>query len=134
MAENRKKKQTRSKKTESPSLSSENLSPSIVSMTDEQIKILQQKVFDSINNIELQKGIDKWMKRQKEHAQITSRDLSILKNSIMEYMDSFLLFGYNVDGERVILQAFESPKDRDAIMEFLKTIFIKQQNENFLDE
>jgi hypothetical protein len=44
-----------------------------------------------------------------------------------------LLFGYNLEDERVIIQKFETARDRDAIMEFLKTIFIKQQTDNFLD-
>jgi hypothetical protein len=49
-------------------------------------------------------------------------------------MDCYLLFGYNTNGDRVIIQKFSKPRDRDAIMEFLKTIFFKQQQENFLDE
>jgi hypothetical protein len=39
-----------------------------------------------------------------------------------------------MEGERVVIQSFKTAKDKDAIVEFLKTIFIKQQNENFLDE
>jgi hypothetical protein len=39
-----------------------------------------------------------------------------------------------MDGERVILQNFVKSKDRDALMEFLKIIFFKQQQENFLDD
>jgi len=48
-------------------------------------------------------------------------------------LDTFLMFGYNVNGDRIILQNFKNARDRDAIMEFLKTIFLKQQHENFLD-
>ena len=62
------------------------------------------------------------------------RDLSILKTAITEFLDVFLLFGYDLKGNRVIIQNFKNARDRDAIMEFLKTIFIKQQQDSFLDE
>ena len=44
-----------------------------------------------------------------------------------------MLFGYNTEGERIIIQHAENARDRDAVMEFLKTIFIQQQQSNFLD-
>jgi hypothetical protein len=65
---------------------------------------------------------------------ITKRDLTLLKSLVGEYLDSFLVFGYNTEGDRVIVQNFKTAKDRDAVMEFLKTIFLKQQHENFLDD
>ena len=39
-------------------------------------------------------------------------------------------------GEKLfeLIQNFKNARDRDAIMEFLKTIFIKQQQDSFLDE
>ena len=132
MANNRKKKIV--KNTIIPSLSSEK--PSIVDgkMSKEEIEILNNKVFDAVNNLELQKSMDKWLKENKNHNQIAMRDLGLLKGIITEYLDSFLLFGYNTDGERIIIQKFEKAKDRDAVMEFFKTIFLKQQHENFLDD
>jgi hypothetical protein len=36
-------------------------------------------------------------------------------------------------GNRIIIQNFNNARDRDAVMEFLKTIFIKQQQDSFLD-
>jgi hypothetical protein len=48
-------------------------------------------------------------------------------------MSAFLVFGYDMNDDRIIIQKFDNSRDRDAIMEFLKTIFIKQQTENFLD-
>lgn len=126
---------SRKKKTNIPSLSSIETFPNKIetekNSSNEEIK---QKVFDAISNLELQKGIDKWMKEHKKDNQISLRDLTILKGIISEYLDTYLIFGYNVNGERIILQNFKSARDRDAIMEFLKTIFIKQQYENFLDE
>jgi hypothetical protein len=119
--------------TNSPSLSSlENRAEK--KMTQKQTDDLHKRVFDAINNLELQKSLDKWLKDNKQSQQIAMRDLSLLKSIVTEYLDSFLLFGYNLEGERVILQSFNKARDRDAIMEFLKIVFIKQQQENFLDE
>jgi hypothetical protein len=132
MPNNRKKKI--SKETIIPSLSSEKTSTVNKKMSKEEIQELNQKVFDAVNDLELQKSLDKWLKENKQNNQIIKRDLSLLKGMINEYLDSFLLFGYNIEGERIIIQKFEKAKDRDAIMEFLKTIFLKQQHENFLDE
>lgn len=125
-------KSRKKKSTNIPSLSSSNVGVS--KMSEDDIKDLNERVFASINNIELQKSLDRWLKQNMQQNQIVRRDLSILKNSVSEYLESYLLFGYNLEGDRIILQKFESAKDRDAIMEFLKTIFLKQQNENFLDE
>jgi uncharacterized protein (UPF0297 family) len=125
-------KSRKKKSTNIPSLSSSNVGVS--KMSEDDIKALNEKVFASINNIELQKSLDRWLKQNMQQNQIVRRDLSILKNSVSEYLESYLLFGYNLEGDRIILQKFDSAKDRDAIMEFLKTIFLKQQNENFLDE
>ena len=93
----------------------------------------QEKIFNEINDVELQKSLLDWDKKFKQKQKIGKRDLSILKENICEYMNTFLLFGYNLDDDRVIIQKFENPRDRDAIMEFMKNIFIRQQNENFLD-
>lgn len=125
-------KSRKKKSTNIPPLSSSNVGVS--KMSEDDIKALNEKVFNSINNLELQKSLDRWLKQNMQQNQIVRRDLSILKNSVSEYLESYLLFGYNLEGDRIILQKFDSAKDRDAIMEFLKTIFLKQQNENFLDE
>jgi hypothetical protein len=129
---NKKKKST--KDTIIPSLSSEKTSTQKVGMSKDEILALNEKVFAAINNLELQKSLDKWLRDNSQNNMITKRDLSLLKGVITEYLDSFLVFGYNTEGDRVIIQNFKTAKDRDAIMEFLKTIFLKQQHENFLDE
>lgn len=129
----RNKKISESKQTNSPSLSSESIQTRKM-MTDKEIDELNKKVYSAINNLELQKSLDKYLKDNKQRQQIVMRDLGLLKSIITEYLDSFILFGYSLDGERVILQNFVKSKDRDALMEFLKIIFLKQQQENFLDE
>jgi hypothetical protein len=125
----------RKKKTQTPALSSIDSIPNRIEITSDTPKEeLKNKVQEAISNLELQKSIDRWMKDNKKDNSISMRDLGILKSIITEYLDVFLVFGYNTNGERIILQNFKNARDRDAIMEFLKTIFLKQQHENFLDE
>ena len=122
----------RKKKTETPSLSC--VKHIIESKPESSKEEIMEKVHEALSNVELQKSMDKWMKENRKEHQISMRDLGILKNVIAEYLDIFLIFGYNTNGERIILQNFKNARDRDAIMEFLKTIFLKQQHENFLDQ
>jgi hypothetical protein len=128
------KKKRVSKNTNIPSLSSQQTKTESLGMTKEDIKALNDKVFSAVNDLELQKSLDRWLKENSQNNAIVKRDLSLLKGMVSEYLDSFLVFGYNTDGDRVIIQNFKTAKDRDAVMEFLKTIFLKQQHENFLDD
>lgn len=121
-------------KTDIQSLSSVESIPNKIEVnSDDSYPDIQKKVQDAISNLELQKSIERWLKENKKENAIVIRDLNILKGIISEYLDAFLIFGYNMNGERVIIQNFKNARDRDAIMEFLKTVFIKQQQENFLD-
>ena len=127
------KKKSVSQNTNNPSLSSQTIQQK-KGMSDADVQELNKKVYAAINNLELQKSLDKFLKENKTQHQTAMRDLNLLKSIITEYLDSFILFGYSIDGERVIIQNFEKSKDRDALMEFLKIIFFKQQQDNFLDE
>jgi tRNA G37 N-methylase Trm5 len=127
------KKKTVSENTSIPSLSSESIQQK-KGMSDADIQELNKKVYAAINNLELQKSLDKFLKENRNQQQTALRDLGLLKSIITEYLDSFILFGYSIDGERVIIQNFAKSKDRDALMEFLKIIFFKQQQDNFLDD
>jgi hypothetical protein len=128
--EPKKRKKRVSKNTNIPDLSS-------VKVEDIQnlynFESIQEKISHAVNNEELQKSLSQWEKQFKLKQKVSKRDLGILKDTISEYLGTFLLFGYNLDDERIIIQKFENARDRDAIMEFLKNIFIKQQTENFLD-
>lgn len=121
------------KKTTNNSLSSQNI-VSEKKISDENLIDLQKKVFDAVHNLELQRSLDKMLKQHVHENQIIKRDFSILKDAITEYLDSFLVLGYSLDGDRIVIQHFKSPKDKDAIVEFMKNIFLKQQNENFFGE
>jgi len=127
------KKKPASQNTNNASLSSQSIQQK-KGMSDADVQELNKKVYAAINNLELQKSLDKFLKENKTQHQTAMRDLGLLKSIITEYLDSFILFGYSIDGERVIIQNFEKSKDRDALMEFLKIIFFKQQQDNFLDE
>ena len=94
---------------------------------------VKMSISNSINDAELQKVLDKWVSENQNDTHIAQRDYHLLKSVITEYLDSYILFGYNTDGERIIIQHANTARDRDAVMEFLKTIFIQQQQTNFLD-
>jgi hypothetical protein len=124
------KKRTRKKNTSVPSLSSTELQSSV---EEPSLGEIREKVFSSLNNLELEKALDVWLKKNYQDNKVVMRDLTILKSIITEYLDAYILFGYSTQGDRTIIQHFKNAKDRDAMMEFLKTIFLKQQHENFLD-
>jgi hypothetical protein len=94
---------------------------------------VRNNIFNSINDAELQKSLDVWVKENQTQNNIQERDYLLLKSVITEYLDSYILFGYDTKGERIIVQHANNSRDRDAIMEFLKTIFLQQQQTNFLD-
>lgn len=94
---------------------------------------VKQNIFNSINDAELQHSLDVWTKQNQTDIKIEERDYHLLKSVITEYLDCYMLFGYNTKGERIIVQHTNTPKDRDAVVEFLKTIFIQHQQNNFLE-
>lgn len=54
-------------------------------------------------------------------------DFSNLKLIIGEYLETFSLYGYDLNGNRVEIFHEKSDKDGDALNEFLKNKFIKAQ-------
>ena len=122
----------RTKKTNTvPSLSSVEMQ--LVTEEQQALDKIKKSVYATLNNNELEKALDGWLKNHGTEHKIAMRDLSVLKTTIMEFLDVFLLFGYDMKGNRIIIQNFNNARDRDAVMEFLKTIFIKQQQDSFLD-
>lgn len=96
---------------------------------DQSLEETRKKVFDRINQRELDKHLEKYLKETEGEEEISKRDINILYNMISEYMDEFMLFGYNLDGERILIQNFSNPKGKDAMMEFLKNMFFKYRND-----
>jgi hypothetical protein len=89
---------------------------------------IERKLYDALNSVELKKSMDRWLKTNEGKHSVVLRDLTILRGIVEEYLSSFLLLGYTMEGERVILQGYGSPKDKDAVMEFLKNVFIQNHN------
>lgn len=57
-------------------------------------------------------------------------DYKILYMNISEFLESFITIGYTFDGQRVLIQHYPSPRDRDAMMEFLKNVFISNNSKD----
>jgi hypothetical protein len=132
---NNKKSKSFNCDTKTNNLSTVNLETPIKrKLSKKEIEETNEKVYEAINKVELKKALETYLKQQNQCKQTEIRDLGILKSIISEYLDSFIVFGYNLHGERVIIQNYPRSKDRDAIIEFLKIIFFKQQQDNFLDE
>lgn len=51
-------------------------------------------------------------------------DYRVLQSAVSEFLESFITFGYTFDGQRVLIQHYPTPKDKDAIIEFLKNVFL----------
>ncbi len=60
----------------------------------------------------------------------STQDLEKLHNLLKEYMNSFIVVGYSMNDERVLIQNSNTQKDKDALMELLKNIFLTLQQNN----
>ena len=102
---------------------------------DKILSEVKQNIYNSINDTELQGALDAWFKKHQTESKIEERDYQLLKSVVTEYLDSYLLMGYNTQGERILIQHATSAKDQDAIVEFLKNVFMSHQQQlKFLDE
>lgn len=99
-----------------------------------QDKQIQNRLHEALNAVELKKSMDRWLKTNEGKNSIMIRDLTILKGINEEYLNSFILLGYTMEDERVIIQSYKNPKDKDAMMEFLKNVFIQQCQQNNQEE
>lgn len=116
------------KKKTKPNTAKETLTQSLSSVT---LPDIQEKIMTAINNKELVRSMESWLRENEGRRNVGLRDLELLSSIISEYLDSYILFGYNLEGERIFLQNFPKAKDRDAIMEFLKIVFFKFQNDDY---
>ena len=101
---------------------------------EEKDQLIQNRLHDALNAVELKKSMDKWLKTNEGQNSVMMRDLTILKGVNEEYLNSFILLGYTMEDERVIIQSYRNPKDKDAMMEFLKNVFIQQCQQNNQEE
>lgn len=124
MSLNNKKKNFKKTKIES------NIS-SLSSNKEDAFDDIEKKLYDTLNAVELKKSMDRWLKTTEGRQATILRDLGILKGINEEYLDSFLVLGYTMDGERVIMQSYKSSKEKDALMEFLKVVFLQNHHGGF---
>lgn len=52
------------------------------------------------------------------------KDLEQLDTVITEYLDTFMLLGYDINGEKVLIMHATNPHDRDALVEHLRTTLL----------
>lgn len=62
-------------------------------------------------------------KKDHSHKEMLS-DYKILQTNISEFLESYITFGYTFEGQRVLIQNYSTPKDKDALLEFLKNVFV----------
>lgn len=121
MSLNNKKKNLKKTKTESTV-------SSLSGINEDAIDNIEKKLYDTLNTIELKKSMDRWLKTPEGRQATILRDLGILKGINEEYLDSFIVLGYTMEGERVIMQSYNTPKEKDALMEFLKVVFLQNHH------
>ena len=58
----------------------------------------------------------------------TQQSIEIVKNILSEYFTSFLVLGYGVDGNRVIIKNTITDMDEDSLIEMLRYVFMRMIN------
>lgn len=70
------------------------------------------------------KHINEYLEKREQPRRENISDYKTLQTTVSEFLESFVTFGYTYSGERVLIQHYPTPRDRDAILEFLKNVFI----------
>jgi hypothetical protein len=58
------------------------------------------------------------------------KDLEHLDLITQEYLNSYMILGYDINGEKVSIMHAENPHDRDALIEHLRTTLLNFLNPN----
>jgi len=58
------------------------------------------------------------------------KDLEHLDVITQEYLNSYMILGYDINGEKVSIMHAETPHDRDALVEHLRTTLLNFLNPN----
>ena len=91
---------------------------------------IEKTVLDTISSRELHQAIDEYLDSDVCKKQTLKRDYVNIHNMLGEYLDSFFLVGYNIKGERVLISKYPSPKDEDAISQFLCHVMENKYNDD----
>ncbi len=75
-------------------------------------------------NEQFLKHINSFLKKKENSHKESVDEYKILQANIGEFLESFITFGYTFNGQRVVIQHYPTPKDKDALLEFLKNMFV----------
>ena len=86
--------------------------------------------------------LNQWLSLNKDNQAETNRrrnletlnDYVTLEQTVTEFLDTFLLIGYNLQGQRVIVQHCSNNRDQDALIELVRNIAVIPLNKPFKDE
>lgn len=56
------------------------------------------------------------------------KDLEHLDGIVQEFLSSYLILGYDINGEKVTITHARNPQDKDALVEHLRSTFINTVN------
>lgn len=91
-------------------------------------KNLSKKELDTIDP-ELLEDVEKFANLQSD--KVENRDLNILTSIISEYLQSYLIVAYNLEGNRVVIQHTPTLRDQDAIKDFFRTMYYRHENNGY---
>lgn len=95
--------------------SSENISPKFIEM--DLTHLLQNFLVDSNFQEEIIKNATKEL--DSENA------IAMVKNILSEYFTSFMLLGYDINGDRKVIKLAKTDRDEDSIIELLRYVMIR---------
>jgi hypothetical protein len=78
-------------------------------------------------NLQVEEVIKQAFLRFYDSASVRSskvKDLEHLDHIAEEYLNSYMILGYDINGEKVSIMHAENPHDRDALVEHLRTTLL----------
>lgn len=78
--------------------------------------------------------INEYLLKKENQKKETNYNYEYLYNNVSEYLESFVVFGYTYNGERILIQHATNSRDRDALLEFLKNIFISFSKDTLVSD
>lgn len=102
-------------------------------------KVLTKKQIESAKSVEVSTNIQKQINDVIEQAfarfYLSSRDkqnkmsdLQHLDAIVAEYLQSFMILGYDINGERICITHAATPAARDSLIEHLRSTFLNIMN------
>ena len=82
--------------------------------------------------LNIEKQIGEYVKRYKQNKQLSQENVDIISSFIEEYLQAFILIGYNYDGEFITHAHSKSPLQSDALNTGLHKFLIKALGRNSL--